>query len=84
MTARLVERERPRHVGRQLKHSSLSSVPVTDLSNPFRVLCEKQLQCVKLLGNTLDVIQTINTNNDFHPPETLLQLRYAIFYRLFL
>lgn len=48
------------------------------------MLCEKKLQRVKFLRNTLDVVQTVNTNNDFHAPKTLLQLRYAIFYRLFL
>ena len=47
---------------------------VTNLANPFRMLCEEEFESVQLLWNTLDVIETVDTNDDFHATETLLEL----------
>jgi hypothetical protein len=51
---------------------------VTNLSNPFRMLCEEEFESVQLLWNALDVIETVDTNDDFHATETLLELGDAV------
>jgi hypothetical protein len=45
-------------------------------SNPFGVLCQEDLESVHLLWNTLDVVKTINADDDFASLETLLELCY--------
>ena len=47
---------------------------LTDFAYPFRMLREKELERVQLLRNTFDIIQTINTDNNFDTAKTLLQL----------
>ena len=42
------------------------------------MLSKEQLKCVHFLGDTLDVIQSINTNNDLDAFESLLQLSNSI------
>lgn len=54
---------------------------MTYLANPFRMLCEEKLQGVQLLGNTLDVIQSIYADNDFDTTKTVLHLCNAGFDR---
>ena len=44
------------------------------LSDPFRVLGQKQLQSMKLLRNTLDIIQSIDTDDELDTVEPLLEL----------
>lgn len=44
-----------------------------NLANPLRVFCQEDFKSVKLLGNTLDVIETINTDNQFDALELLLE-----------
>jgi len=46
------------------------------------VLGEEQLECVQLLGHTLDVVETIYTNDDFHAAKTLLKLSNSVDYSL--
>lgn len=55
---------------------------VTNLANPFRMLCEEEFESMQLLWNTLDVVETVDTNNDFHAAETLLELGDAVDNRL--
>jgi hypothetical protein len=38
------------------------------------MLCEEEFESVQLLWNTLDVVKTVDTNDDFHATETLLEL----------
>ena len=45
-----------------------------DFANPFGVLRKEKFECVKFLGNTLDVVKTVNADNDFHITETVLEL----------
>lgn len=44
-----------------------------NLANPFRVFCQENFKSVKLLGDTLDVIKTVNTDNQLDTLELLLQ-----------
>ena len=44
-----------------------------NLADPFGMLCQEDFKSVKLLRNTLDVIKTINTNNQFNALELLLE-----------
>lgn len=46
-----------------------------NLSNPLRVLVEENFESVKLLGNTLDVVETVNADDEFDTLELLLELR---------
>lgn len=50
------------------------------LANPFRVLCEEELQGVKFLRYTLDVIQAIDTNDGLYSIESLLELLDSVDY----
>ena len=45
-----------------------------DLADPFRVLVQESLERVKLLRYTLDVIQSVDTDNDLDALESLFQL----------
>lgn len=38
------------------------------------MLCEEKLECVQLLGDTLDVVEAVNTNDELHTRKSLLQL----------
>ena len=42
------------------------------------MLCEEEFESVQLLWNALDVIETVDTNDDFHAAETLLKLSDAV------
>jgi hypothetical protein len=44
------------------------------LSDPFGMLCEEEFKSMQFLGNTLDVVQTVDTNNDLDTTEALLEL----------
>ena len=44
-----------------------------NLADPFRMLCQEELERVQLLGDTLDVVQTVNANDDLHAVEALLE-----------
>jgi hypothetical protein len=44
-----------------------------NLANPFRVFCQEDFKSVKLLGNALDVIKTVNTDNQLDTLELLLE-----------
>jgi len=44
-----------------------------DLPDPFWVLREKELECVELLGNALDVVEAVNTDNNLDSVEALLE-----------
>jgi len=46
-----------------------------DLANPLRVLGKEELQCVKFLWDTLDIVKAIDANDDFDTLKTLFQLR---------
>lgn len=41
------------------------------------MLCEEKLECVQLLGDTLDVVEAVNTNDELHTRKSLLQLSDA-------
>jgi hypothetical protein len=43
------------------------------------MLCEEEFEGVQLLWNTLDVIETVDTNDDFHAAEALLKLGDAVY-----
>lgn len=55
---------------------------ITNLANPFRMLCEEEFESVQLLRNTFDVIEPVDANDDFHAAETLLELGDAVDNRL--
>lgn len=44
------------------------------LANPLRVLRQKDLQCLQLLRNTLDVVQPVHAHDDLASLESLFQL----------
>ena len=48
------------------------------------MLCEEELECVHLLRDTLDIIQTIDTNDDFYTIESLFQVFNPIDHTIFL
>ena len=43
-----------------------------DLPDPLRVLCKEEFECVKLLGNALDVVEAVNTDNNLDSVEAML------------
>ena len=45
-----------------------------DLSDPFRMLTKEYFHSMHLLRNTLNVIKTINTDNDLTVAKSVLQL----------
>ena len=47
------------------------------------MLRQEQLQSVKFLGDTLDVIQSVNPNDEFDAVEPLLELMNPLLNRLF-
>ena len=51
---------------------------VTNLANPFRMLCEEEFESVQLLWNAFNVVETVDTNDDFHATETLFELRDTV------
>jgi hypothetical protein len=55
-----------------------------DLSNPFWMLSEEELECVELLGNALDVIESIDTDDDLNAIEALLKCSDTFLNRFFL
>ena len=44
-----------------------------NLANPFGMFCQEDFKSMELLRDTLDVIKTINTNNQFDALELLLE-----------
>jgi hypothetical protein len=44
-----------------------------NLTDPFGVFCQEDFKGVKLLGDTLDVIKAVNTDNQFDALELLLE-----------
>jgi hypothetical protein len=44
-----------------------------NLADPFGVFCQEDFKSVKLLRDTLDVIKTVNTNNQLDALELLLE-----------
>lgn len=46
----------------------------TYLADPFWMLGEEELEGVEFLWDTLDVVQTINADDDLHAIKTLLEL----------
>src|SRR6267154_1940506 len=46
----------------------------TNFADPLRVLRQEELEGMEFLGNTFDVIQTINPHNNFDSVKALLQL----------
>jgi hypothetical protein len=51
-----------------------------DLADPFGMLGKEDLESVQLLWYTLDVVETVNTNNELHALELLLKRCYAFLY----
>jgi len=51
-----------------------------DLTDPFGMLCEEHLESVQLLWYTLDVVEAINTNDELHTLELLLEGCYPLLY----
>lgn len=45
----------------------------THFADPFRVLRQEHLQGVQLLRDTLDIVQSVHTNDDFASLEPLLE-----------
>jgi len=48
------------------------------LADPLRMLSEKKLKSMQLLWYTLNVIQTINPDNDFDASKALFELFDAV------
>lgn len=44
-----------------------------DFANPLGVFCQEDLKSMQLLRNTLDVVQTIDTNDQLDALELLLE-----------
>lgn len=44
-----------------------------DLANPFRMFCQEDFKRVQLLRNTLDVVKTVNTDDQLDTLELLLK-----------
>ena len=38
------------------------------------MLCEEEFESVQLLWNAFNVVETVDTNDDFHATETLFEL----------
>lgn len=49
-----------------------------DLANPLRVLSKKNLESMQLLRHTLDVVQTVDTDNELDALELLLECCNAL------
>lgn len=45
-----------------------------NLADPLWVLAEEELECVQFLWDTLDVVQSVDTNNDLDAVEAVLEL----------
>ncbi len=54
-----------------------SKLNQNDLPDPFRMLCKEEFQGVEFLWDTFDVIQSINTDDDFNALETCFKVRYT-------
>jgi hypothetical protein len=63
---------------------ALDAVKPTNLAYPFRVLRQEEFKGVQFLRNTLDIVQTINPNDDLNATEALLQLCNPSFDRFLL
>ena len=55
-----------------------------NLSNPLRVLGEEEFKCVKLLGNALDIVKPVDTDDDLDAVEALFKGRDTLLNRFFL
>ena len=44
------------------------------LADPFRMLCEEELEGVQFLRDTFDVVQTVDTNDHLASGKSVLQL----------
>lgn len=44
-----------------------------NFSYPFRVFCKEYLECVKLLGNSFDIIESVDSNDQLYPFEFTFQ-----------
>jgi len=55
-----------------------------DLSNPLRVLGEEEFKCVELLRNALDIVKSVDTDDDLDAVETLLKGSDTLLNGLFL
>jgi hypothetical protein len=55
-----------------------------NLSDPLWVLSEEEFKCMKLLRNALDIIKSIDPDNDLHAIESLLKSMNALLNGLFL
>lgn len=53
----------------------------TDLSDPFWVLSEEELEGVQLLGDSLDVVESVNSDNQLDTVEPLLELLDSLLHR---
>jgi hypothetical protein len=57
-----------------------SDLDEDDLANPFGVLREEDFEGVQLLRNALDVVKTVNTDNELDALELLLKRSYPLLY----
>jgi hypothetical protein len=55
-----------------------------DLSDPFWVLSEEELKCMELLRNALNIIKSIDADDDFHAVKALLKGNDTLLNGLFL
>jgi hypothetical protein len=54
------------------------------LPDPLRMLGEEEFECMKLLWYTLNVIQSIDTDDEFDTLKSALKILYALLHRLLL
>ena len=59
-----------------------SNLDQDNFPNPFRMLCEEDFQGMKLLRNTLDVVQSVDTNDDLDSLKPVLEGPELLQYRL--
>ena len=55
-----------------------------NLPDPLWMLSEEELECVELLGNALDIVKTVDANDDLDTIEALLERCDTLLNRLFL
>ena len=55
-----------------------------NLANPFGMLREEELECVKFLRNTFNIVEPVDADNNFDIAKPVLKLLNALLYTFFL
>ena len=57
------------------RHSKLDK---DDPADPLWMLCEEKLECVELLRHALDIVESVNTNDDLDAVKALFERSDAL------